>query len=126
MVADPDEMVPYQDRGYFNTSVAYFSPNATINPQMWNWNSIFLRYCDGQSFAGARTDAVVPTQPRSKALHFRGSMIQDAMIAKLLSDHDLAGATDLVVGGASAGGMCDVDVETVQSPPPPLIGWRYV
>lgn len=39
----PEVMVPYQDRGYFNTSVAYFSPDPSINPTMYNWNSVFLR-----------------------------------------------------------------------------------
>ena len=48
----PDVMVPYQDRGYFNTSVAYFSADPVVNPTMFNWNSVFLRYCDGASFAG--------------------------------------------------------------------------
>jgi hypothetical protein len=98
----PDRMVPYQDRGYFNTSVAYFSADPAINPQMYNWNSVFLRYCDGQSFAGALQEPVVNG---STKLHFQGSAVLDAMIAQLRATHSLGNATDVVVGGASAGGL---------------------
>ena len=44
----PTRMVPYQDRGYFNTSVAYFSPDPIINPMMYNWGSVFVRYGSAQ------------------------------------------------------------------------------
>jgi hypothetical protein len=96
----PDRMVPYQDRGYFNKSVAYFSTDPATNPQMFNWASVFLRYCDGQSFAGASK-----MLHGSSLLHFSGSGVLDAMIAQLIANHSLGNATDVVIGGASAGGL---------------------
>jgi hypothetical protein len=96
--AYPASMVPYQDRGYFNVSVGYFSTDPKINPMMYNWSSVFLRYCDGTSFTGARLET-------SGGLHFRGSAIRDAQLDALRATHGLADATDVVVGGASAGGL---------------------
>lgn len=101
----PDQQVPYQDRGYFNASTiqaTYFSTDRTVNPQMYNWNSAFLRYCDGQSFSGANH---TPTPYGNLTLHFRGSAVQDAIIEHLLAKRALGRATDLVIGGASAGGL---------------------
>ena len=101
----PQTMVPYQDRGYMNSSTiqnTYFSTDRMINPQMYNWNSVFLRYCDGTSFSGANITA---TRYGNSTLHFRGSAVQDAIIAHLQKNRALASATDLVVGGASAGGL---------------------
>lgn len=30
----------------------YLSPNVKENPLMYNWNVVYVRYCDGGSFAG--------------------------------------------------------------------------
>jgi hypothetical protein len=98
----PDTMVPYQDRGYFNTSIAYFSEDPEVNPTMYHWNSVFIRYCDGASFAGARNS---PIEHKGHSLYFRGSSVQDAAIALLVREKALTDATDVVIGGASAGGL---------------------
>ena len=31
---------------------AFLSSNAAVNPDFYNWNSVFLVYCDGGIFAG--------------------------------------------------------------------------
>ena len=36
----------------------FLSDNATVNPDFYNWNMVFLMYCDGSSFAGNRVDPV--------------------------------------------------------------------
>ena len=36
----------------------FLSDNATVNPDFYNWNMVFLMYCDGSSFAGNRLDPV--------------------------------------------------------------------
>jgi O-palmitoleoyl-L-serine hydrolase len=37
---------------YSFTNSAYFSSNETANPLLHNFNVVFVRYCDGSSFAG--------------------------------------------------------------------------
>jgi hypothetical protein len=37
----------------------YFSSDPKVNALMWNWNKIFLIYCDGASFAGDNATVAV-------------------------------------------------------------------
>ena len=44
-------------KGYGKTSAqnsGYFSTSPAENPMMYNWNSVFMPYCDGGYFAGNR------------------------------------------------------------------------
>ena len=103
----PQAMVPYGDRGYFNATTiqrSYFSQDCGVNPLTCNWNMVFLRYCDGASFASARAAPLVWSHA-APPLHFRGSAIQDAILASLVEHHGLDDATDVMIGGASAGGL---------------------
>jgi len=84
--------------GYGN----YLSSDNTTNPQMYNWNKVVMRYCDGASFAGSNSSTA---EYNGTTLHFRGKHILDAFIADLLGNRGLAKATDLVVAGCSAGGL---------------------
>merc|ERR1711964_839135 len=65
-----------------NQGGGYFSTLPSVNPLMWNWNSAFLRYCDGGSFSG---DNDTVTTFQGTALHFRGRRIMNAILADLLS-----------------------------------------
>jgi hypothetical protein len=33
-------------------SILYFSGEESINPLMYNWNTVYIEYCDGSTFAG--------------------------------------------------------------------------
>ena len=72
------------------------SRDAAANPLMSAWTFVYLPYCDGGSFVG---DAVVPP------LHFNGLKIRQAVVASLRATANFTSATDLVVGGCSAGGL---------------------
>jgi len=80
----------------------YFSPLPSDNPMMYNWNSVFLRYCDGGSFSGNNE---VPASYKNATLYFRGKRLREAMYTSLLKEHGLGQATDVVVSGCSAGGL---------------------
>eukprot|EP00463_Aulacantha_scolymantha_P000525 TRINITY_DN1319_c0_g2_i1.p1 TRINITY_DN1319_c0_g2~~TRINITY_DN1319_c0_g2_i1.p1 ORF type:complete len:383 (+),score=89.85 TRINITY_DN1319_c0_g2_i1:109-1257(+) len=85
-----------------NLGGGYFDNNPAVNPQMYNWNMVFMRYCDGGSFSGAN---MTVTEYKSKKLYFRGKLILRAMISDLLKNRGLNQATDVVVSGCSAGGL---------------------
>lgn len=85
-----------------NQGGGYFSPLQSQNPLMWNWNSVFMRYCDGGSFSG---DNETVTEYKGKQLTYRGKRVREAIVATLKRDHGLGQATDLVVSGCSAGGL---------------------
>jgi hypothetical protein len=89
---------------YANTShqnVGYFSTSPEVNPMMYNWNSVFMPYCDGGSFSGNNESV---TLFQNEKLYFRGKRIREAIAAALLAS-GLSKATDVVISGCSAGGL---------------------
>ena len=71
------------------------------NPAFFNWNVVYLPYCDGASFAGNRSDAV---KVNGNTLYFRGKRILDAAMDDLL-EGGLQHAREVVLSGTSAGGL---------------------
>jgi len=78
---------------------ADMSRDPTVNALMNNFTYVYLPYCDGGSFSG---DATSPSAP---LLYFRGLKIREAVIASLKANYSFDSATDLVIGGCSAGGL---------------------
>eukprot|EP00123_Amoebidium_parasiticum_P011953 comp21017_c0_seq1/m.28217 comp21017_c0_seq1/g.28217 ORF comp21017_c0_seq1/g.28217 comp21017_c0_seq1/m.28217 type:complete len:426 (-) comp21017_c0_seq1:266-1543(-) len=77
------------------------SQDPTVNPLMHDWNAVVVRYCDGGSYAGNRKG---PYIVGDRMLWFRGHHIMRALIYDLLKK-GMKNATDVVVGGGSAGGL---------------------
>ena len=79
---------------------------------MRNWNYIFIRYCDGFSFAGnvkkpqiAQFTNKTTKKVSNVTVWMRGRAILDAVIEDLLTVRGMGTATHAVIGGCSAGGM---------------------
>eukprot|EP00729_Bicosta_minor_P021954 gene21954-2793_t len=115
------------DRNTSSLNSGYMSTDPAVNPLMYNWNAVELRYCDGASVSG---DKVTPTTFQNTTLHFRGKCtlmhadlrarylmtpsripcelgraILDAEIKSILTDRGMDKATDVIVSGCSAGGL---------------------
>lgn len=84
--------------------IAYSSADPAMNPLMHGWNSVYIRYCDGGTYAGRLVD---PYKGRNGTVHFRGGFLLDAIIKDLAKQHPLTfgAGTDFVIGGSSAGGL---------------------
>lgn len=76
------------------------SDDRGINPLTHDWNHVFVRYCDGGYFAGERED----TSSRH-GLYYRGRYITEAVFHTLSQNHGLNAATDVIIGGCSAGAI---------------------
>jgi len=76
--------------------------DSVVNPMMHDWNKVALIYCDGGSFSGKN---LTTTQRAGESLYFLGGYILEAIMDTLLREHGLASATNVVVGGDSAGGL---------------------
>ena len=50
----------------------YFSSDPAVNPLMYNWNKVYMRYCDGNSFSGSNASVTVY---KNTTLHWRGKHI---------------------------------------------------
>lgn len=70
------------------------------NPMMFDWNIVYVKYCDGGSYAG---DATV--NYKGKPLYFKGKAIREALIRQLLINEGMQTASDVVISGCSAGGL---------------------
>jgi len=81
--------------------------NATLNPLCWNWTRVFLPYLDGGSQTGDLADPVVVPLAggRSRTIFYRGKRIHDATVSALLAREGLSEATDVLLGGGSAGAL---------------------
>jgi len=80
----------------------YFSTDEKSNPLMYNWNMVLFMYCDG-GFYGGNNDTL--SYWNGQSLYFRGYKNRVAYVKDLTANHGLSRATDIIVGGCSAGGV---------------------
>jgi hypothetical protein len=78
------------------------SYNSIENPLTWNWNKVFVPYCDGASFSG---DVDEPVNFQGMDLYFKGYKILQAVYSHLLAYRDLDKSSDVIISGSSAGGL---------------------
>ena len=90
---------------YWPAQIKYGGPlheDPAYNPDFYDWNHVFLAYCDGASFSG---DVAEPVKVAFGVVYYRGHRILLATIKDLLKNKGLDKATDVFVVGDSAGGM---------------------
>ena len=79
----------------------YISDDEAVNPHMYNWNTVYVPYCDGGVFGGSNSSKTIVD---GTEIYFRGANIVNAVIEDLLENKNLKNATDLIITGDSAGG----------------------
>eukprot|EP00112_Aurelia_sp_Birch-Aquarium-sp1_P011781 Seg2479.1 transcript_id=Seg2479.1/GoldUCD/mRNA.D3Y31 product="Pectin acetylesterase 9" protein_id=Seg2479.1/GoldUCD/D3Y31 len=77
------------------------SANGQINPDFYDWNLVWIVYCDGASFTGDRQE---PVTVRGENIFFRGKRVLDAIIEDLLKS-GIQNAEGIILTGSSAGSM---------------------
>ena len=85
-----------------NSSWAYFSSDEKANPLFWNWNKIYLLYCDGTIFQGFRED---PINYNGTDLWFRGYNNTFAVFEHVRKHWGLFEAEEIIITGISSGGQ---------------------
>ena len=75
------------------------SQDASLNPDFYTWNKVFIHYCDGASFGGAASDpvAVSTRQGQPGSMWLRGRAVFDAMISYLQLNLGMGNATEVSV-----------------------------
>eukprot|EP01084_Bolivina_argentea_P009109 17049_1 len=91
------------DTKYAWYSSEFLMSNQQYNPLTYNWNTVFLRYCDGASFSGNNNSQTVVNNG-TKQLYFRGFHILTNSLQQIWNDLGLNVATDVILSGCSAGG----------------------
>ncbi|QDZ20223.1 pectin acetylesterase [Chloropicon primus] len=79
-----------------------FSTDSAKNPDFYNWNAVFVGYCDGSVYTG---NASEPAVVDGKSLYFRGKSILGSTMAQLNHRQGMLGASDIVWSGSSAGAV---------------------
>jgi hypothetical protein len=79
----------------------FLSDDSTANPDFYNWNVVFINYCDGASFSGS-VDGPVDVQGTS--IYFRGFKILQGILKQLLNN-GMNQASEVILTGCSAGGL---------------------
>ncbi|KAK6782775.1 hypothetical protein RDI58_020571 [Solanum bulbocastanum] len=73
-----------------------------FNPEFYDWNRVFVRYCDGGSFTGD-VEAIDP----GTGLHYRGERIFKAIMEELLAQ-GMNKSKYAILSGCSAGGLTTI------------------
>ncbi|XP_057800356.1 pectin acetylesterase 11-like isoform X6 [Salvia miltiorrhiza] len=76
--------------------------NSTFNPDFYNWNVVYIFYCDGSSFM-SDIEEVDPVHN----LTYRGGRIYEAMMDELLR-MGMGNAKNALLSGTSAGGLATI------------------
>jgi len=101
------------------------SPSSSVNPDFHGAHRVYVKYCDGASFAGDAADLLPPTgDPAASpvALRFRGRRILAAAVKALQRPpFGLAAGGGVLLVGCSAGGLAVLlGADAVRQLLPPL------
>ncbi|WJX37579.1 [Wnt protein] O-palmitoleoyl-L-serine hydrolase [Trifolium repens] len=76
------------------------SNERSLNPYFYNWNRVYVHYCDGSSFTGNNFDPV-------HKLHYKGAKIFNVVVKDLLAK-GMKNASNALLSGCSAGGLAAI------------------
>jgi len=91
--------IPWPDQIHYGGPL---HEDPAYNPDFYDWNHVFLIFCDGASFSGDRDEPVVFPEG---TIYYRGHRILLGLIKELKNLRGFDRATDVLFVGDSAGGM---------------------
>ena len=83
------------------------SPSPTVNPDFYDWNLVWVVYCDGASFTGNREKPII-SKSSGQTIYLRGKRVLNAIINDLLYNRDFKSAESVILTGSSAGSMAAI------------------
>ncbi|XP_019857269.1 PREDICTED: pectin acetylesterase 4-like [Amphimedon queenslandica] len=93
------------------------------NKYFYNWNLVFVKYCDGSCYSGYLSK---PFHVYGSPIYFKGNLIVKA-IFKSLIEKEFKEATDVILTGCSAGGLGTfIFADYVKSVLPSSIKYRAI
>ena len=91
---------------YFNKFASrFFTSSKYYNPIFYNWNKVFIKYCDGTFHIGNIKE---PIQFNNTQLFIRGEENVKSVFNYLIKNNNFSNAKDVVGVGSSAGGIAVV------------------
>jgi hypothetical protein len=83
--------------------IPFLSSDSIVNPSFYNWNKVFLSYCDGRGFVGYNKE---PLLHKNKKLYFRG--YNNTIGALNYVKEKFPNLENLIISGTSAGGVASL------------------
>lgn len=77
------------------------SESADLNPAFYNWNKVFVKYCDGAIYQGSAE----PIPYGEGFVYFRGYDNMKAIFDDLITRRSMGNSDIVVLSGGSAGGI---------------------
>ena len=91
---------------YFNKYLSRFLASSKyFNPIFYNWNKIFIKYCDGTIHMGNNLNPIVFNNTK---LYTRGEENVKSVFNYLIKNHNFSNAKNVLAVGSSAGGIAVV------------------
>ena len=82
----------------------FLSANPTYNPQLYNYNKVFLHYCSQDLWMGNRLSSIPVNQTAGTKIYFMGNLISQAILADVFQRFpSIVTANTVIVSGGSAG-----------------------
>ncbi|KAL1542281.1 [Wnt protein] O-palmitoleoyl-L-serine hydrolase [Salvia divinorum] len=81
----------------------FLSEDKSLNSDFYNWNKVYIRYCDGASFL-ADVEAADPVTK----LYQRGRRIFGSVLEELITTKGMSNAVNALLTGNSAGGLATI------------------
>ena len=79
--------------------------SCTANPELCDYNQVFLPYCSQDLWTGQRANATSPAGSAAPGWYFAGHEILGAVLDALEAAHGLSAASEIIMSGESAGGF---------------------
>ncbi len=80
----------------------YLSNSWFFNPNFYNWNKIYVKYCDGALYIATKEDPVIYN---NKTMFIRGEDNVKSVLEYLQKETSFTKAENVLVSGSSAGGI---------------------
>ena len=88
---------------YFHIFFSRFlSSSKYFNPIFYNWNKVFIKYCDGTLHIGNNLDPIIFNNTK---IYTRGEENVKAVFNYLIKKNDFSNAKNVMAVGSSAGGL---------------------
>jgi len=83
------------------------SSDPVVNPAFRTFNRVYVKYCDGGSFAGDTKMTYTSERADNITLHFRGRRVLLAVVQRLIAEFGLGAdsGAEVLLSGCSAGGL---------------------
>lgn len=78
------------------------SGEPSVNSLYYDWTKIYIKYCTGTGHQGTKSS---PVKYKGIDLYFRGQNVTVAILNDVNESHGLFRASEILVGGCSAGGL---------------------